>query len=176
MPADLLLRFRRRAYAGSADVADADGENVSRAGENARRVAAVFALFTGEQEITAQTMTAACQVVEHSIGEWARWVGGSDADTKGNREALDLLAWLQAKGLSSFHRDKLGTSGPVRGRAKQRDKLLGILLEAGWMRTVDGRNFEVNPRKLADCADSAERPTPLGPSNAEPVQITAERD
>ena len=51
----------------------------SRAGENARRVAAVFALFTGEQEITAQTMTAACQVVEHSIGEWARWVGGSDA-------------------------------------------------------------------------------------------------
>ncbi len=148
----------------------------SRAGENARRVAAVFALFTGEQEITAQTMTAACQVVEHSIGEWARWVGSSDADTKGNREALDLLAWLQAKGLSSFHRDKLGTSGPVRGRAKQRDKLLGILLDAGWMRTADGRNFEVNPRKLADCADSAERPTPPGPSNAEPVQITAERD
>ena len=147
----------------------------SRAGENARRVAAVFALFTGEQEITAQTMTAACQVVEHSIGEWARWVGGSDADTKGNREALDLLAWLQAKGLSSFHRDKLGTSGPVRGRAKQRDKLLGILLEAGWMRTADGRNFEVNPQKLADCADSAERPTPPGPSNADPVQIAAER-
>jgi hypothetical protein len=147
----------------------------SRAGENARRVAAVFALFIGEQEITAPTMSAACEVVAHSLGEWGRWLGGSDADTKGNREALDLLAWLKSKGLDSFHRDLLGTRGPVRGRARQRDKLLGILLEAGWLRTADGRNFEVNPQPLADCADSAERPIPSGQSDADRVQITAER-
>ncbi|MFZ2319860.1 MAG: DUF3987 domain-containing protein [Pseudomonas sp.] len=148
----------------------------SRSGENARRVAAVFALFIGEKEITGPTMAAACEVVEHSLGEWARWLGSNGIETKDNKDALDLLAWLKSKGFDSFHRDKLGTSGPVRGRAKQRDKLLGILLEAGWMRTADGRNFEINPRKLADCADSAEGPTPPGPSNAEPVQITAERD
>lgn len=146
----------------------------SRAGENARRVAAVFALFIGEQEITGATMTAACEVVEHSLGEWARWLGGSGAETRDNRDALDLLAWLKAKGLESLHRDKLGTSGPVRGRAKQRDKLLGILLEAGWMRTADGRSFEVNPQPLADYAESAERPITPGASNADPVQITAE--
>jgi hypothetical protein len=109
------------------------------------------------------------------LGEWGRWLGGSDADTKGNREALDLLAWLKSKGLDSFHRDLLGTRGPVRGRARQRDKLLGILLEAGWLRTADGRNFEVNPQPLADCADSAERPIPSGQSDADRVQITAER-
>lgn len=147
----------------------------SRAGENARRVAAVFALFIGEQEISGPTMTAACEVVEHSLGEWARWLGGSGAETRDNRDALDLLAWLKAKGLESLHRDKLGTSGPVRGRAKQRDKLLGILLEAGWMRSADGRNFEVNPHPLADCAESAERPITPRASSADPVQITAEK-
>ncbi|WXL26992.1 DUF3987 domain-containing protein [Ectopseudomonas mendocina] len=147
----------------------------SRGGENARRVAAVFALFIGEQEISGPTMTAACEVVEHSLGEWARWLGGSGAETRDNRDALDLLAWLKAKGLESLHRDKLGTSGPVRGRAKQRDKLLGILLEAGWMRSADGRNFEVNPHPLADCAESAERPITPGASSADPVQITAEK-
>lgn len=147
----------------------------SRAGENARRVAAVFALFIGEQEISGPTMTAACEVVEHSLGEWARWLGGSGAETRDNRDALDLLAWLKAKGLESLHRDKLGTSGPVRGRAKQRDKLLGILLEAGWLRSADGRNFEVNPHPLADCAESAERPTTQRASSADPVQITAEK-
>lgn len=146
----------------------------SRAGENARRVAAVFALFIGEQEISGPTMTAACEVVEHSLGEWARWLGGSGTETRDNRDALDLLAWLKAKGLDSIHRDKLGTSGPVRGRAKQRDKLLGILLEAGWMRSADSRNFEVNPCPLADCAESAERPITPGASNAEPMQIAAE--
>lgn len=147
----------------------------SRAGENARRVAAVFALFIGEQEITAPTMAAACGVVEHSLVEWARWLGGSDADTKGNREALDLLVWLKSKGLDSFHRDLLGTRGPVRGRAKQRDKLLGVLLDAGWLRTADGRNFEVNPQPLADCADCAESPMPTAQGDADRMQITAER-
>lgn len=146
----------------------------SRAGENARRVAAVFSLFIGEQEITGPTMTAACEIVEHSLGEWSRWIGGSSAETRDNREALDLLAWLKAKGLSSFHRDVLGTRGPVKGRASHRDKLLGTLLQAGWVRSADGRNFEVNPLPLADSADSAERPTPAGFGNADRVQITAE--
>ncbi|PIA72814.1 hypothetical protein CDR19_11295 [Ectopseudomonas toyotomiensis] len=156
------------------DYAGAIKPFASRAGENARRVAAVFALFNGEQEITGPTMTAACEVVEHSLGEWARWLGGSGTETRDNRDALDLLAWLKSKGISSLHRDKLGTSGPVRGRAKQRDKLLGILLESGWMRSADSRNFEVNPQPLADCAESAERPITPGVSNADCEQITAE--
>lgn len=156
------------------DYAGAIKPFASRAGENARRVAAVFALFIGEHEISGPTMTAACEVVEHSLGEWARWLGGSGAETRDNRDALDLLAWIKAKEMTAFHRDQLGTSGPVRGRAKQRDKLLGILLEAGWMRTADGRNFEVNPQPLADCAESAGRPMKPWASNADPVQITAE--
>lgn len=146
----------------------------SRAGENARRVAAVFSLFIGEQEITGPTMAAACEVVEHSLGEWARWLGSNGIETKDNRDALDLLAWLKSKGLDSFHRDQLGTRGPVRGRAKQRDRLLGILLEAGWVRSHDSRNFEVNPQPLADGADSAESPIPSAQRNADCVQITAE--
>lgn len=146
----------------------------SRAGENARRVAAVFSMFIGEQKITGPTMTAACEIVEHSLGEWSRWIGGSSTETRDNREALDLLAWLKAKGLSSFHRDVLGTRGPVKGRASHRDKLLGILLQAGWVRSADGRNFEVNPLPLADSADSAEGSISAGHRNADRVQITAE--
>lgn len=145
----------------------------SRAGENARRVAAVFALFNGEQEISSQTMAAACEVVEHSLGEWVRWLGGSGSETRYNRDALDLLAWLKVKGLTSFHRDQLGSRGPVRGRAKQRDKLLAILIKAGWMRSADGRNFEVNPLPLADGAESAERPESSVTDNADSVQIPA---
>ena len=145
----------------------------SRAGENARRVAAVFALFNGEQEISSQTMAAACEVVEHSLGEWGRWLGGSGTETRDNRDALDLLAWLKGKGLTSFHRDQLGSRGPVRGRAKQRNKLLAILIEAGWMRSEDGRNYEVNPLPLADDAESAERPEASVTDNADSVQIPA---
>ena len=53
-----------------------DWRNVaSRSGELVRRLAAVFALFKGELEISEQTMIAACEIVEHSLQEWARYLG-----------------------------------------------------------------------------------------------------
>lgn len=145
----------------------------SRSGELARRLAAGFALFEGEAVISAKTMTAACEVAGHSLSEWARYLGGNAAESNDNRKALELFGWVKAKGLQAFHRDQLGREGPVRRNAKLRNKLLAVLCEAHWLRTTDGKTFEVNPR--AESADYAESLQTRGFMSADAVLISAEK-
>ena len=45
----------------------------SRASQLARRLATVFAYFEGLQWIDAKTLTGACEVVKHSLNEWAMY-------------------------------------------------------------------------------------------------------
>jgi hypothetical protein len=145
----------------------------SRSGELARRLAAGFALFDGESAISAKTMTAACEVADHSLCEWARYLGSNAAESNDNRKALELFGWIKAKGLQTFHRDQLGREGPARRNAKLRNKLLTVLCEAHWLRTADSKKFEVNPR--AESADSAEPLKPQGLASADAVLISAEK-
>jgi hypothetical protein len=142
----------------------------SRSGELARRLAAGFALFDGESAISAQTMTAACEVADHSLGEWARYLGSNAAESNDNRKALELFDWVKGKGLQAFHRDLLGNQGPTRGKAKLRDKLLAVLCEAHWLATNDGKTFELNPR-----AESAESQQIQGFASAESLRRGAEK-
>jgi hypothetical protein len=124
----------------------------SRSGELVRRVAAVFALFEGELEISEQTMIAACEIVEHSLQEWSRYLGQNAAESNGNREALELLEWLKmqptvrtVKGITKV--------GPRKFRpvARARGALL-TLITAGWVVFPKGDNqaFEINPHQHAD--------------------------
>ncbi|ENU33340.1 DUF3987 domain-containing protein [Acinetobacter parvus] len=66
----------------------------SRASQLARRLATVFAFFQDEQEITAQTMQGACDIIRHSLGEWLRY---AEIESKKESDAQRLLNWLVKK-------------------------------------------------------------------------------
>ncbi len=63
----------------------------SRSGEQAARVATVFAFFDCLTEIDAATMQNACDVVQYSLDEWVRY---SEVKTKAKTDAEVLLEWL----------------------------------------------------------------------------------
>lgn len=122
----------------------------SRSGELVRRVAAVFAFFEGELEVSKQTMIAACEIVEHSLQEWSRYLGENAAESNGNREALELLEWL--KMFPAVRTVKAITKGgprKFRPAAKARGAL-ATLTAAGWVVFPNGDNqaFEINPYQL----------------------------
>lgn len=119
----------------------------SRSGELARRLAAIFALFKGEPEISEQTMIGACEIVEHSLQEWSRYLGQNSAESDGNREALELLEWLKlkptvrtVKGVYKGGPRKFRTVAKARG-------VLATLTAAGWLvfPSGDEQVFEINP-------------------------------
>ncbi|MCY1292596.1 hypothetical protein D9M68_508790 [compost metagenome] len=123
-----------------------------RAGELARRQAAVLAHFEGYDWIDGECMRRAGGLVRYSLGEWLRYTDKERIDPR-LEQAQQLLEWLRKKGWGEFHRDKLGKAGPpVVRSAKRRDDLLAVLVEYRWLRTADGKSF-----RLVRCAESAER-------------------
>ncbi|WP_180075238.1 DUF3987 domain-containing protein [Acinetobacter sp. YH12254] len=63
----------------------------SRASQLARRLATVFAYFEGLQWIDAKTLKGACEVVKHSLNEWAMY---ADIEVKTETEAERLARYL----------------------------------------------------------------------------------
>lgn len=66
----------------------------SRASQLARRLATVFAYFEGLDQIDAKTLQGACDVVRHSLGEWARY---AEIESKEESDAQRLIQWLIKK-------------------------------------------------------------------------------
>ncbi|WP_166170176.1 DUF3987 domain-containing protein [Acinetobacter sp. SA01] len=66
----------------------------SRASQLARRLATVFAYFEGSQWIDAKTLKGACEVVKHSLNEWAMY---ADIEVKAESDAERLIKWLVKK-------------------------------------------------------------------------------
>lgn len=66
----------------------------SRASQLARRLATVFAYFEGLQWIDASTLIGACEVVKHSLNEWASY---SDIEVRTESDAERLIRWLVKK-------------------------------------------------------------------------------
>ncbi|MEG0604170.1 MAG: DUF3987 domain-containing protein [Acinetobacter sp.] len=66
----------------------------SRASQLARRLATVFAYFEGLQWIDASTLKGACEVVKHSLNEWATY---SDIEVRTESDAEKLIKWLIRK-------------------------------------------------------------------------------
>ncbi|MNQ26124.1 hypothetical protein D3C85_393520 [compost metagenome] len=152
----------------------------SRSGELARRVAAVFALFEGEREISTQTMIAACEIVEHSLGEWSRYLGYNAVESNGNREALDLLEWLKAHPAVNTVRSIL-KGGPRKFRSASKARsTLAILASAGWLVFPDGdkQAFEINPfeqaSEAANAANAAKTLADTGAVNGESMANSGE--
>lgn len=152
----------------------------SRSGELARRVAAVLALFDGEPKISTPTMTAACEIVEHSLGEWARYLGSNAAESKGNREALELLGWLKVHpAVRTVTGILKGGPRKFRSASKARNAL-ATLAAAGWLAFPgsDKQAFEVNPYEqdgaLANSANAAKTRVVAGADKGESVANSGE--
>src|SRR5690606_9765744 len=83
----------------------------SRAGELARRVAAVFAFFEGLDRIDEATMASACRLVRFSLTEWVRYAEEGQPTVE-LVQAEALMIWLRepsrADRWHTFHRNDLG--------------------------------------------------------------------
>lgn len=148
----------------------------ARAGEQARRLAAVLACFEGINEIDGECMRRACEIVRHSLAEWLRY---ADAETinPNLKAAAAVMEWMRdpvrADSWRAFDKVKAGKSWPPAARsAKQRDRLLAILVEYGHLLTSDGKTFRINP--LAETAETAENQQPRGFAVAEDLRRVAE--
>ncbi|MGV8841865.1 MAG: DUF3987 domain-containing protein [Pseudomonas sp.] len=132
-----------------------------RAGEIARRLAAVFACFEGQAVIDRDCMRRAAALVRHSLGEWARYTDSEAVNPK-LRQAAALLEWLHSRQWLAFDARKLQREGPniVRKSAKQRDQLLAILVAHHQLLTSDGKQFTLNP--AATTATTATTPARQG--------------
>ena len=66
----------------------------SRASQLARRLATVFAYFEGLQQIDGKTLQGACEVVKHSLNEWAMY---AEIEVKAESDAERLIKWIVGK-------------------------------------------------------------------------------
>ena len=100
----------------------------SRASQLARRLATVFAYFEGLTVIDRKTLSGACDVIRHSLGEWSRY---ADIEAVKESDAEKLIKWI-AKKCAEQKTDRINytnvqTSCP---RPMQKDgKLLEIIIQ-----------------------------------------------
>lgn len=109
----------------------------SRASQLARRLATVFAYFQGLQWIDAITLKGACEVVKHSLNEWAMY---TDIEVKTESDAERLIKWF-AKYCINKKIDKLTYSSfmnscprPMRGSKQKLEPALGELIDSHYLK------------------------------------------
>ncbi|HEO1817618.1 DUF3987 domain-containing protein [Acinetobacter baumannii] len=130
----------------------------SRASQLARRLATVFAYFEGIQWIDAKTLTGACEVVKHSLNEWAMY---ADIEVKAESDAERLIKWF-AKYCANKKIDKLAYSSfmnncprPMRGSKQKLEPVLEELVDGNYLKIEEiakVRYILINPillRKVA---------------------------
>lgn len=125
----------------------------SRASQLARRLATVFAYFEGLQWIDASTLTGACEVVKHSLNEWATY---SDIEVRTESDAERLIKWLIRKcdaNKTGCIPKTLALKGAPSHLRKTRafDPCLNELIESNYVRLViinKTQCIELNPLLL----------------------------
>lgn len=124
-----------------------------RAGELARRVAAVFACFEKKTLIDEAAMRGACAVVQYSLDEWLRYADATQM-TAADQQAQRLEAWLISEcgkqGVTSLARAHVMQFCPIVAlrKAKTLNAALKPLCDAQRVRPeVQGRKqmIAVNP-------------------------------
>lgn len=123
----------------------------SRASQLARRLATVFAYFEGLQWIDAKTLTGACEVVKHSLNEWALY---ADIEVKTESDAERLIKWF-AKYCTNKKIDKLAYSSfmnscprPMRGSKQKLEPVLEELIDSHYLKIEEiskVRHILINP-------------------------------
>lgn len=123
----------------------------SRASQLARRLATVFAYFEGLQWIDAKTLTGACEVVKHSLNEWAMY---ADIEVKTESDAERLIKWF-AKYCTNRKIYKLAYSSfmnscprPIRGSKQKLEPVLEELIDNHYLKIDEiskVRHISINP-------------------------------
>lgn len=125
----------------------------SRASQLARRLATVFAYFEGLQWIDAKTLKGACEVVKHSLNEWAMY---ADIEVKTESDAEKLSKWLIRKCLE-LKTSRISKTLAMKGapshlrKAKAFNPCLNELIEFNHARIVTiskAAYIELNPLLL----------------------------
>ncbi|HEU0196492.1 MAG TPA: DUF3987 domain-containing protein [Nevskiaceae bacterium] len=143
-----------------------------RAGELAARVAAVYAAWRScwansegmTPTVTADDMRRAARLVRYSLEEWKRHDESSSL-TPTEKDARDLLGWLQRKGWKSFTRVKLGQYAPgaLRRNTGRRNAAIDELKHRRWLADSSGTlklQKTTAPTAVAFSAVSAVSETP----------------
>lgn len=125
----------------------------SRASQLARRLATVFAYFEGLQWIDAKTLTGACEVVKHSLNEWAMY---ADIEVKTESDAEKLSKWLIRKCVE-LKTNRISKTLAMKGapshlrKAKEFEPCINELIEFNYVRLVTinkSTYIELNPLLL----------------------------
>ncbi|AXY57565.1 DUF3987 domain-containing protein [Acinetobacter chinensis] len=130
----------------------------SRASQLARRLATVFAYFQGLQWIDASTLKGACEVVKHSLNEWAMY---ADIEVKAESDAEKLIKWF-AKYCSNKNIERMTYSSfmnscprPMRGSKQKLEPVLDELIDCHYLRVEEiskVRYVLINPILLVGVA------------------------
>jgi hypothetical protein len=118
----------------------------AKGAENVLRIAGVLAVVEGRQSISAGLVERAAMLVRWYLAEALRLTNPGKVDLQ-LLAASQLVDWLLAKNWHQFEARALQREGPsfIRKSAKQRDLILGVLVEHHWLRTADGRSFSLTP-------------------------------
>lgn len=143
----------------------------AKGAENLLRIAGVFAVVEGLQIIPPKLIKRAAVLVHWYLAEAQRLTNPSKVDLQ-LLHAQRLLDWLLTNQRHSFDARTLQREGPpfIRKSAKQRDSILGVLVEHRWLSTTDGKTFN-----LAPCATAATFATPLANQGPEVCDTPATR-
>jgi len=125
----------------------------SRASQLARRLATVFAYFEGLNEIDVSTLSSACDVMRHSLGEWARY---AEIETVKENDVEKLIKYLQHKckdgKTNCLHKTVSMKGAPSHLRkVKEFDSCLNELIEFNYVRLMAinrSTYIELNPLLL----------------------------
>ncbi|MDM1763375.1 MULTISPECIES: DUF3987 domain-containing protein [unclassified Acinetobacter] len=130
----------------------------SRASQLARRLATVFAYFQGLQWIDASTLKGACEVVKHSLNEWAMY---ADIEVKTESDAEKLIKWF-AKYCSNKNIERMTYSSfmnscprPMRGSKQKLEPVLDELIDSHYLKVEEIskiRYVSINPILLGSMA------------------------
>ncbi|SDB92373.1 DUF3987 domain-containing protein [Acinetobacter boissieri] len=130
----------------------------SRASQLARRLATVFAYFEGLDQIDGKTLQGACDVVRHSLGEWARY---AEIESKEESNTIKLINWftkyclnkkISKLAYSSFMNN---SPRPMRGNKQLLELALNELIDSQYFRVDESgrtRYVAINPLLLEKVA------------------------
>lgn len=132
----------------------------ARAGQLALRLSAVLSFFEGLDTVDPRAMGNACRLVEHSLGEWLRYMEGASVP-QGLKNASDVWEWLtdpcRVNDWLEFDIRRFGKSGPNAFRkAKSRDPVLLTLLKHRYLSSSDSKLYKLNVAAFAAFAANEE--------------------
>jgi hypothetical protein len=127
---------------------------VSKAPAHLLRLAANLAVYDHRQEITAEDINSAAELVHYYNKQWAALTSeGERAHDKA--DALRLLEWLEKhseRNPGPFKLRPLYNGGLhlLRGKSDKAKKLLQLLLQRGYVRQLQGGYYELRPKELLE--------------------------